>query len=429
MNTLFVRTFLAFTGAMVILVAIVSAILFLGFDRSLHAWSRDKEARYLGVAQRILNGNVQDPGPVVLGDTPFFVYDVDRELVYSNRGIGLRRATTGVSDLMTVRDGRGAVIGYASAGGIHFQDDSANLSFLQSIYRVIWIALASSMGISLIFATVFSKRLSDPARRVSRGIDAITSGAFTAIPEKGADEISSIARSANRLGEQLAREREMRNQWIHDVTHDLRTPVSALRAQFEGMRDGVLEATRERIDRNIAEIARVEHLVNDLEELMRLEVPEMRVSRTKVDPRQFLEEVRDRYQFAAEAKGAEILVTGSAASFRVDVPLLSRAVINCAANAVRHVDSGGRITLESRDSDEGTVLRICNTGDEIPAEERERVFDRLYRGESARQSAGSGLGLTIARRITELHGGKIEARPLESTADRGTEIRITIPHS
>jgi len=57
------------------------------------------------------------------------------------------------------------------------------------------------------------------------------------------------------------------------------------------------------------------------------------------------------------------------------------------------------------------------------------VFDRLYRGESARQSAGSGMGLTIARRITELHGGRIEARPLGSATDRGTEIRITIPHS
>ena len=427
MNTLFVRTFLAFTAALLILVAIISCIFSLGFNRSLQIWNEDKQRGLLSIARDVLTGEAAQTEVFVDQNTPFFVYDASKQLVYSNRGAGRWRTEEG-GELTPVTQGS-RTLGYYFGGETHFQDDSANRRLLESMYRVIWISLASSLGISLVFAFFFSKGLSTPARRVATGIDAISAGDFTVkIPERGAREISSIAQSANRLSEQLAREQELRNQWAQDVTHDLRTPISVLRAQFEGMLDGVLDVTADRIQKNIQEIDRIQRLVVDLEELMRLESPEVRLSLSDVKARQFLEEIKDRYFFEAQKKGARIKVVSNGVELMADKELLARAVINCVANAVRHVHAGGRIVLGAHSVAEGTSLTVSNTGDEIPLDEREHIFDRLYRGDSARTSPGSGLGLTIAKRIVKLHGGSIKATAYRGPqGTTGVTIEMIIP--
>jgi signal transduction histidine kinase len=189
------------------------------------------------------------------------------------------------------------------------------------------------------------------------------------------------------------------------------------------MRDGVLELSLPRVTRNLGEIERVESLILDLEELMRLESPELRLELGELAPAEMFEELRESVALALRRKRVQWQQECPLERLRGDPKLLRRALANLLSNAVRHVPEGGTIRLAALGSPEHPELRVANTGLAIPQEERERVFDRLYRGEYARSSPGSGLGLTIALRIAQLHGGDIR---IDDWDGQGTQFRLTL---
>ncbi len=227
------------------------------------------------------------------------------------------------------------------------------------------------------------------------------------VVQGGAREIGLIAVSVNCLRLQLLREEEMRRQWVHDVARDLRTPVAALWAQIEGMRDGVLEISPGRLDKVLRELSRVQELIADLEDLKRLESPEMHLSLGRVDSDALVTEVRDRFEHVFRTKNILFRSEVKPVKILVDAVLIQRAVSNFLSNAVRHCPAGGSVVVAVQPRAGAISISVTNTGDPIPAADLERVFDRLFRGEYARSSAGSGLGLTIARRIAQLHGGEV----------------------
>lgn len=416
MNRLFVRTLITVLAALLILIAVMAAVSVVGFRRSLDEWERAR-ARQLEQTARQILVNYPDPAldVTVPEDVPLFVYDAERQLIFSNRGEGGRRRAGGGStlqaqqgDLVAVEED-GQLLGYYRSALMRFENDAANNRFLNSLRLTIGLGLALAVIIAVCFALLFSRSLSAPAVLLSRGLDRLTHGDLSVrIPERGAREIAGIAHSTNRLAEQLQRERGMRRQWVQDIAHDLRTPIAAMRAQFEGMRDGVLDLSKERVGKSLREIARIETLVADLEELMRLESPEMRLSIEQVEAAAFIEEIAERFTAQLAEKQIRFRSHRGVDRFPADPALLQRAVTNFLTNAIRHTPRGGRIELSIwSGSDERTVVTVANSGEPIPPGELEKVFDRLYRGEYARSSPGSGLGLTIAKRIAELHGGAL----------------------
>jgi len=227
------------------------------------------------------------------------------------------------------------------------------------------------------------------------------------IPEDGAEEIVVIARAANELARKLGREEAIRKQWAADVAHDLRTPIAAVRAQLEGMRDGVLSLTGERVGKNLDEILRIESLVDDLAELTRLESPEMKLRTVAVSAERFCRDLESRFEQDFRAKRITAEWGCGALTLFADEGLLLRAISNFITNAVRHTPEGGRIRVAFEEAAEGFAVRVFNTGEAIPKEEIERIFQRLYRGERSRMTPGAGLGLTISLKIAELHGGTV----------------------
>jgi two-component system sensor histidine kinase BaeS len=149
----------------------------------------------------------------------------------------------------------------------------------------------------------------------------------------------------------------------------------------------------------------------------------MRLSPQPIDPEALVEELRERLAHALEARGIAFEAWVERRPFRGDPLLLQRALTNFASNAVRHCRDGGQIKVSVRW--EGSVVRLAvfNTGEPIPDPDLPKVFDRLFRGEYARSSPGSGLGLTIARRITELHGGEIQI----ANQDEGVLVQMSLP--
>jgi two-component system sensor histidine kinase BaeS len=418
---LFGRNLLAFLAALLILIAMVTLVFFLGFSMSLREWSRDKSSEVQGFARDLLMGKPVSGS--IPEETTFVVYDAAGNLIYSNRGPGRIRQIE-ERELLSVEQG-GEVLGSYYAGTPHFRNDAANDRFIRSMTRVVWVSLLGAFVLSLLFSLLLSKSLSAPSRRVAAGLDRMSRGDLESrIPEEGATEIAQIAAAANRLSRRLAKEQELRRQWAEDIAHDLRTPVTALKAQFEGMRDGVLDISAHRIDKNIREIQRIESLVLDLEELTRLESPEQALKMGPVKAEELLGDLRERFSMLMERKKVRWEFHTEIEALELDEALMQRALSNILSNAVRHVDEGGEVELRILRRGDEAVLLIRNTGDTIPEADIPKLFDRLYRGEKARTSPGSGLGLTIARQIVDLHKGRIT---VESTEAEGTLVTIILP--
>lgn len=439
MSSLFRRTLAALLVIVLLLVIVVAAGLFSGYNRSLTAWSSRRHHTVEAVVREILvehrrngtgdAGELRVAAETLPADVPVFVFDRNRELLVSNRGLGRRRDTESMPS-QTVRDeATGAILGYYAMGTAQFHLDAANRALLQALVRAAVTTLMAGMVLAAGVAALLARYLSRPAARVAAGIDRIATGETDVrVPEVGAREISGIARSANMLARRLEEEQQIRAQWVQDVAHDLRSPVATIKVQLEAIADGVYHADATRINRLLTELGRTEQLINDLDDLMRLEAPEMRPACRRFPAAGFLEDLRERFaDTAAERKISLKSTSHRECEFLYgDENLLYRAVSNLISNAVRHAAEHGNVGCEVAPGAGGSNVSITvwNDGPPIPPEELSRVFDRLYRGEYARKTPGSGLGLTIARRIAEIHGGTIQ---MERARETGTTVRITIP--
>lgn len=421
MNRLFVRALATILSAVLVLAGLLTVLAVVGLQRSIEEWDAARRGQLEELAAHILRDG---PGGVTVPDNiPLFVYDEAGTLVFSNRGQGARPRSGGEpSPLLS----GGNLIGYYQTADMHFRSDAANRRFIETLDRSLRLGLVVSLVVSVALALLFSRSLSAPAVRVAQALDRITRGdLFSVVRREGAREIALIGDSANRLRLELLREQGLRRQWVQDVAHDLRTPVAALSAQLEGLRDGVLSPSTERMDSLMKELGRVQQLIADLEELMRLESPEMRTSVEPLDVRATVEEVHGRFEHVLAAKRIDFRTKISVVQIVADGRLLQRALTNFIDNATRHCPDCGVVTVAVQ-RDSGFVrVSVVNTGQPIPADELDRVFDRLFRGEHSRHSAGSGLGLTIARRIAELHGGEVH---IANRSD-GVVVEMRLPQS
>jgi two-component system sensor histidine kinase BaeS len=292
------------------------------------------------------------------------------------------------------------------------------------------------VGTALIALFVFG-----PARRrlkeVQQATERLGAGDLGArAPERGGDEVSAVARSFNRMADELATRAQAleesdraRRQLLADVSHELLTPLTAMRGYLDtlAMPEVALdESTRERYLAIVNdETLRLEHIVGDLLDLARLEGGGTTLNTRRVEVSALFERVRARHQRAAEEHGVRLVaeIQKGAEVVEADPDRLEQALQNLAANALRHTPAGGEIRLESVGAGDRIHLRVRDTGPGIPDEHLPLIFDRFYKVDTARKAAGgSGLGLSIVKAIVERHGGSIEARN-----DRGAVFDITLP--
>jgi signal transduction histidine kinase len=280
-----------------------------------------------------------------------------------------------------------------------------------------------------------------PARRRLRAVQEATerlgAGDLTArAPEEGGDEVAEVARSFNRMaGELAARAQALessdraRRQLLADVSHELMTPLTAMRGYVEtlSMPELQLDAvTRERYVRIIdEETRRLETIIGDLLDLARLEGSGAAFRREPVDIGRIFDRVAERHERALRSHGITLArtVAPNAAVVTGDADRLEQAVQNLAANALRHTPEGGSISLAAEAAPGGVRITVRDTGPGIPPEHLPLIFDRFYKVDASRRAgSGSGLGLSIVKTIVERHGGTIAARN-----DGGAVFEIELP--
>jgi signal transduction histidine kinase len=280
-----------------------------------------------------------------------------------------------------------------------------------------------------------------PARRRLKAVQDATerlgAGDLNArAPDYGGDEVAAVARSFNKMAEELtSRARALeasdtaRRQLLADVSHELMTPLTAMRGYIEtlGMAELRLDPpTRERYMGIVTEEThRLERIIGDLLDLARLEGGGTLMRRERVDVSAVFTRVAERHERELRERGVRLVqrVEPGAEHVIGDSDRLEQALQNLAANALRHTPENGEIILSSSVVPEGSLLSVRDTGLGIPDEHLPLIFDRFYKVDASRKAAGgSGLGLSIVKAIVERHGGRITARN-----DHGAVFDIVLP--
>ena len=281
--------------------------------------------------------------------------------------------------------------------------------------------LAVVGGSVLVLGTVLTSVLIfGPARRRLRELEGaarrLGSGDLSArAPAKGGDEIAAVAQAFNTMADDLAASDRARRQLLADVSHELNTPVTAVRGYLETLTMPEVkldEETRGRYLRIIGdEAARIEHLIGDLLDLAKFEGGGGTLKHDAVPVAPLFERVAHRHERALEQAGVTLVTTidPDAANVLGDRDRLEQVLQNLAANAIRFAPSGSTITLTARRPVPGAVvLSVEDQGPGISEEHLPHVFDRFYKADTSRVAAGgSGLGLSIVKAIVERHGGRV----------------------
>jgi signal transduction histidine kinase len=242
----------------------------------------------------------------------------------------------------------------------------------------------------------------------------------------GSDEIARLAGDVDVMITRLDQEERMRRTLFAAVSHDLRTPVTALRLLANAIDDEVVDAEmrREYVARMGTHVRALGTLIDDLFELTRLQSGELEWTMEQVSLGLLLEEAVDAMRPAAEAGAVSVSARlDSALDARANPEQLQRVVFNLIQNAIRHTPADGSVTVSAEAVEGAIEVEVADTGNGVPADQRDRVFDPFFRGDAARQDVGAGLGLAISRAIVEAHGGTIWL----AEAPVGTRVRFRLP--
>jgi two-component system OmpR family sensor kinase/two-component system sensor histidine kinase BaeS len=291
------------------------------------------------------------------------------------------------------------------------------------------LALAA---ILLGLATFFSSRLSRPLRRLTQAAQTVAAGDLQVRVGSGTvREIEELAQAFNTMTEALVRADQQRRQLTADVAHELRTPLSIIRGRLEGMQDGVYAATPEQIGVLLDKTALLERLIEDLRLLALADAGQLPLYPEPFDPALLLHDVARSFGPSAEAGGVALRVAADdLPDLEADPQRIAQVLGNLVSNALRYTPPGGTITLRAGWADAhltAVALAVSDTGCGIAPEDLPHIFERFWRADRARArgSGGAGLGLVIARRLIEAHGGQIAA---QSTPGQGTTFTCTLPY-
>ncbi len=293
--------------------------------------------------------------------------------------------------------------------------------------------------VALGFGQLMSRSITGNLEHLAQTAEQIATGnRQTRAQVDSGDEVEMVADAFNRMVQQLnaaqTRERESeqaRRSLVAAVSHDLRTPLTSLRAMIEALNDGIVtdEAS---IKRYLAlaqlEIQNLSHLVDDLFELTQLDVGAQNWSKEPGSLRDLISDTLETLRVQAHAKGIEL--SGAVEPSVDPVPMnsfkIQRVLSNLVLNAIHHTPANGSICVNARCAERGVQVEIVDTGEGIAPNDLPHIFEPFYRGEKsrARNGGGAGLGLAIARGIVEAHGGTIS---VTSEPGAGSRFYFTLP--
>jgi signal transduction histidine kinase len=322
-------------------------------------------------------------------------------------------------------------VGYLQTvhGGVPGLSKTALQITYQSIGRFFIRAGLIAVGIAIILTFFLSRRILSPVKALTTAARQFGKGDFSRrVDYQGEGEIGDLARSFNSMAENLEKNEQLRRNMVADVAHELRTPVSNLKGYLEAISDGLVKPDEDTIRSLNEEAASLTNLVGDLQELTLADAGKLKMTIQPEDISHIEKETVTALQAKAVHKELNIFTNLPDELPLVDIDALRiRQVLNnLLNNAVGHTGKGGSITVTGRYQEDKVFISVADTGEGIPPEHLPMIFERFYRVDKSRTRAtgGSGLGLTIAKRIVDAHGGTIK---VTSELGKGSTFTFSIP--
>jgi two-component system OmpR family sensor kinase/two-component system sensor histidine kinase BaeS len=268
------------------------------------------------------------------------------------------------------------------------------------------------------------RRVAAPIGDVMEAADRVAAGDYGArVQARGPDEVRRLAQSFNQMTERLEANEAQRRHLLADVAHELRTPLSVIRGNVEGMLDGLYPLDQAHLGPVLEETAVMARLLDDLQILSTAEAGALRLHRERVEPASLAEDAAAAFQARAGTAGVRLdwRAAPGLPELDVDPVRIGEVLANLLSNAVRHTPAGGSVRVVVEPSPGGVAFTVADTGGGIAPEDLPHVFNRFVK---SRDSGGAGLGLAIAKSLVEVHGGTITA---ESRPGGGTTMRFVLP--
>jgi signal transduction histidine kinase len=289
----------------------------------------------------------------------------------------------------------------------------------------ILVVAAAAASAAVIASLVLARSIARSISRVGASAEQLATGDLTArAPSGGALEVARLAESFNAMAASLEQLFDARRELVAWASHDLRAPVASMQAMVEALEDGLAEP-EDYLPMLREQVRALSLLVDDLFELARIDAGALTLELRRVDVASFVNSAVRLLEPEALARGVELTAAiDEDATAAVAPEKIERVLYNLVTNALRHTPSDGSVAVHARRLEGEVLVQVADTGEGLTPEAAERMFERFWRADRARSSAGAGLGLAIARGIVEAHGGRIWA---ENLPQGGAQVSFTLP--
>jgi len=305
---------------------------------------------------------------------------------------------------------------------VRFLPPKKEMLFVQRSNRLLLISLMALGGIAVFLSIVFSRRLTNPIGGLTAAVVAVGEGDLKRrVTAPGSDEIGRLSGAFNRMAQSLEIQESLRKKLTSNIAHELRTPISAVRGELEGMMDGLIPLDKEHLQSLYAEIGRLRSILEGIEELSQAEASSLTLRKERFELAPFLGNIAGRYKKVFQDKGVALdLRCADGIFIDADPDRLSQILINLLSNALKATAQGGHVRIEAARTASGVEIVVADDGTGVKEEDLQFIFERFYRA----SPGGLGLGLTIVRELVEAHGGLITA---ESEPGKGATFTVSFP--
>lgn len=320
---------------------------------------------------------------------------------------------------------------------------TARLMFISNHDFILTIALLIFGGLTaLVFGWFIAGSIAMKIQRISDAVERLADGDLSRrIEVSGSDELSKLAKMLNWTVDSLAeiedekqRTEALRRDLIAWISHDLRTPLTAVQASLEAVADDIVtepKMVKEYVNNSLTELGNLRLLIDDLFAVAQIDAGHINLTFMQASLNDLISDTVS--SLSAHAQQRRVAINGEIQANMPPIDMapdkIQRVMHNLIDNAIRHTPADGNITISAKQTDKNVQVEVHNTGEAIPPEHLPFLFEKFYRGEQARQRdidghRGVGLGLAIAQGFVEAHHGTIW---VESTDQQGTCFSFTIP--
>jgi two-component system sensor histidine kinase BaeS len=305
-------------------------------------------------------------------------------------------------------------------------------TFHAAVNEILTASTAAAVLAAVAVSIFTARRIGDPIRAMLRASRHIADGDYHArVQVPGQDELGALALSFNRMADALERTEQRRMELIGNVAHELRTPLSGVKGMLEGLVDGVLPSEPATFLSMEREVARLQRLVHDLEDLSRAEAGQISLDIRPTDPGALISDAADRLrqQFDDKHVGLDLALASELPQVAADASRITQVLLNLLGNALQYTPASGHVVVRCGQAGSYVLFSVEDTGIGLSPNDMAHVFERFYRVDKSRSRAGggSGIGLTISRYLVEAHHGEIWVKSPGHSL--GSTFAFTLPIS